>query len=66
MSRHDEMPDYLLEDMADYRGKVALLNKLTVADLRILLVHYKLATDKRDAKDWPKADMVDALANEEL
>lgn len=44
--------------------QAALLNKLTVAELRVLLIHYKYATNKQDAADWNKSDMVEAIAEE--
>lgn len=52
----------MLEMAADLNAEKALLGKLTNPELRILLVHYKLAIDARDAKTWPRADMIECLA----
>jgi hypothetical protein len=40
------------------------VNRLNMTELRVLLIHYKFALDKRDAKTWTKADAVDAIAEQ--
>lgn len=50
------------ETSATFAAEIALLNKLTVAELRILLVHYGYAADAREAKTWRKDEMVDGIA----
>lgn len=47
-----------------YRVHEASVKRLSVAELRVLLVHYKFADAGRDAKSWSKADMVDAIAEQ--
>jgi hypothetical protein len=62
---HDDAiaQEYQAIEMAEYQHTASKLNKLTVKDLRILLVHYKL-DNKRGAREWCKADLVDAVACE--
>jgi hypothetical protein len=54
------------EDAAEYslaiREKRALLNRLSVAELRVLLVHYGYAENGRDAKSWPRSEILECLA----
>lgn len=47
---------------ADRDHQKSLLNRLSVKELRVLLIHYKLASDKREAAEWPKGDMVEEIA----
>lgn len=45
------------------REKHALLSKLNVAELRVLLVHYGFADKGRDARSWPRTEMLECLAD---
>jgi hypothetical protein len=47
---------------AAYRVHAARIAKLNVAEMRVLLVHFKLAYDKSEAKSWSRGEMIDALA----
>jgi hypothetical protein len=57
----DEMMHQM--DMADRCFAVMRLKKLSVAELRALLIHYKLARNEREAREWPKDEMACELAD---
>jgi hypothetical protein len=56
---HDEEA---LEYSYNIREKKALLDHLNVAELRVLLVHYGFADKGRDAKSWPRSEILECLA----
>lgn len=67
LSDEEALRLYHEEAMIEYdcavREKHALLSKLNVAELRVLLVHYGFADKGRDARSWPRTEMLECLAD---
>lgn len=61
MSMCLEMDTEWQDTFAVHQANVIRLN---VAELRVLLIHYRFASTASEARTWSRADMVEAIAEQ--